>query len=163
MSEPVIYPDLAGKALSVKRVRGLRANSLAALVILLIEYGLGVWVNLYGHLPVSDHGASLTTGFGRAIAGGPVGLSIHAVFGVVLVVSATTALVRSVLVRRRAPMTVTAVGLAAVLIAGVSGARFVGSGSNASSMTMAVSAGVAIGAYALALFLSAGVPVPSRS
>ncbi|HEY6314557.1 MAG TPA: hypothetical protein VIY52_27690 [Streptosporangiaceae bacterium] len=41
------------------RVRGLRANCLAAVVILLVEYGLGIWVNLYGHLSASDHGANM--------------------------------------------------------------------------------------------------------
>jgi len=35
------------------RMTGLRANSFAAIVILLIEYGLGAWVSLYGHLPAS--------------------------------------------------------------------------------------------------------------
>lgn len=148
---------------SDKVVRGLRANSFAAIVILLVEYGLGVWVNLYGHLPTSDRGASLAAGFGRAVADGPVGLSIHAMLGVVLVVSAATALVRSILVRGPALIALTAVGLVAIVAALLSGARFVGNGDNASSMGMAVAAGVAIGAYALVLFLSAGAPVPSRS
>ncbi len=44
------------------RMTGLRANSFAAIVILLTEYGLGVWVSLYGHLPASDHGASIAMG-----------------------------------------------------------------------------------------------------
>ena len=38
------------------RVRGLRNNVFAGLVMLLLEYGLGVWTNLYEHLPASDHG-----------------------------------------------------------------------------------------------------------
>lgn len=142
-------------AVSATRVRGLRANSLAALVILLIEYGLGMWVNFYGQLPASDHGASLATGFGRAVADGSVGLSIHAVLGAVLIISAVTAVVRSVLVRRPVLMGASLVGLAAVVAAALSGARFVGDGGNASSMSMAVAAGVAIGAYALVLFFPA--------
>jgi len=58
---------------SARRVRGLRANSFAAIVILLVEYGLGSWVNLYGNLPASDHGSTIGTGFTRAVAGGPGG------------------------------------------------------------------------------------------
>ena len=142
----------------VRAVRGLRANSLAAIVILLFEYGLGVWVNLYGHLPASDHGATLATGIGRAISDGPVGLSIHAVLGLVLVVSALTALVRSILIGRPVLIALTAVGLAAVVTAALSGARFVGHGDNGSSMGMAIASGVAIGAYALVLFVAGGVP-----
>ena len=144
-------------AKSAKTVRGLRANSLAALVMLLLEYGLGIWVNLYGQLPASDNGASLPAAFGRAVAGGPVGLSIHAVLGVVLILSAVSAVVRSFQARRPVLIGAALAGLAAVIIAALSGARFVGHGTDATSMSMAIAAGVAIGAYALMLFLSAGV------
>lgn len=151
---------------AAKQTRGLVVNSFAAIVMLLIEYGLGVWVNLYGKLPDSDKGVSAATGFGRAITDGPVGLSIHAVFGLLLLATAITALVRSISVRRPGLVVTTAVGLLAVVGAGVSGSSFVGDGANGSSMTMAVLGGVAIGAYALvcflALFLVAGRPVPSR-
>lgn len=54
------------------RARALRANSVAAAVMLLVQYGLGIWVNLYGHLPASDHGANVPTGFAHAIAKGPL-------------------------------------------------------------------------------------------
>jgi quinol-cytochrome oxidoreductase complex cytochrome b subunit len=144
-------------------VQGLRANSLAALVILLIEYGLGIWVNLYGQLPASDSGASLPAGFGRAVADGPIGLSIHAVLGAVLIVSAVTAVVRSFLTRRPVLIGAAIVGLVAVVIAALSGSRFVGDGTNATSMGMAIAAGVAIGAFALVLFLSPGIAMTSRS
>jgi hypothetical protein len=138
------------------RGRGLRANSFAAVVMLLVEYGLGIWVNLYGNLPAADQGANVGQAFGRAIAHGPVGLSLHALLGVLLLASAASALVRSVLVRRPVLIGATSAGLAAVLVAAVSGARFVGHGGNASSMAMAIATGVAIGAYAFVLFISAG-------
>jgi hypothetical protein len=145
------------------RMTGLRANSFAAIVILLIEYGLGVWVSLYGHLPASDHGVSIATGFAQAVSEGPAGLSIHAVLGVILVISAVTAAVRAALVRRPVMVGATAVGLAAIVAAALSGASFVGDGSNGASMSMsmAVAAGVAIGAYALVLLLSAGADEPA--
>jgi hypothetical protein len=148
---------------AAKAMRGLRANSFAAIVILLVEYGLGVWMSLYGQLPASDHGTNLAAGFGRAVADGPVGLSIHAVLGALLVVSAATALVRSILIRRVALIALTSAGLLSVVAAALSGARFVGSGDNTSSMSMAVAAGTAIGAYALVLFATAGAPATSQS
>ncbi len=37
-------------------VRDLRTNSFAAAVTLVIEFGLGIWTNLYANLPTSDHG-----------------------------------------------------------------------------------------------------------
>jgi hypothetical protein len=145
------------------RVRGLRANCFAAVVILLVEYGLGIWVNLYGHLPASDHGANIASGFAHAVASGPVGLSIHAVLGVVLIASAATAVVRAVSVGRPVLIGSAVTGLVAVVVAGLSGARFVGDGGNAASMSMAITAGVAIFAFALVLFISGGARVPSRS
>jgi hypothetical protein len=136
------------------RMRGLRAGSVAAIVILLIEYGLGVWVNLYGRLPAADHGAGIGAGFARAVSGGPVGLSVHALLGVILIVSASAAVVRAVLARRAALVAAAVAGLAAIAVAAVSGAAFVGTGSNAASMSMAIAAGVAIGCYAFIVFLS---------
>ena len=148
---------------SAKALRGLRANSFAALVIVLAEYGLGIWVNLYGRLPASDHGASLAAGFARAVADGPVGLSIPAVLGAALLISAATALARSILVRRMTLIALTSVALLSVAAAALSGARFVGNGDNASSMSMAIAAGAAIGAYALVLLVTSSAPAEARS
>jgi hypothetical protein len=137
------------------QLTGLRANSFAAIVMLLIQFGLGMWVNLYGHIPAGDHGANAGTGFGKAISGGPAGLSIHAVLGIFLVISSVTAAVRAARTRRPALITATAAGLLAMIDAAISGASFVGSQSNAASMSMAIAAAAAIAAYALVLFLTA--------
>jgi hypothetical protein len=145
---------------SARRVRGLRANSFATIVISLVEYGLGIWVNLFGNLPASDHGSTIVTGFTRAVADGPVGLSIHALLGVILIISATAALVRSVLVHQPGLIGVTSLGLAAIIVAALSGARFVGDASNTLSMAMAIGAGIAIGAYSLVLFIAGARATP---
>jgi hypothetical protein len=121
----------------------------------LLEFGLGIWVNLYGHLPAADHGANVGEGFARAIYNGPVGLSIHAVLGVVLLASASAALVRAILVRRTALIAAAVLSFIAVVVAGLNGASFVGSGNNAASMSMAIAAGVAIGGYAFILLIGA--------
>jgi hypothetical protein len=76
--------------------------------------------------------------------------------GVVLILSAVTAVVRSVLVRRTMFVAVTAVGLVAIVVAAWSGASFVANGSSAASMGMAIATGLAIGAYVLVLFASGG-------
>lgn len=146
-----------------RSVWALRGNSFGAVVILLIQYGLGIWVNLYAHLPASDHGANIATGFARAVSNGPVGLSVHALLGVVLIVSAVAALVRAIRVHQPVFTAATAVGLAAIVVAAISGASFVGDGANAASLSMAIAAGVAIAAYAFVLLISAGRSVPSRT
>ena len=131
---------------------------MAALVMLVIEFGLGMWVNLYAQLPDGDKGAGMASGFGRAVADGPVGLGVHAVVGVLLTVAAISVLVRSLLLRRPALIALAAVGVLAILMSATSGARFVGDGDNASSMSMAIGAGVAILSYAVMLFVSAPSP-----
>ena len=45
----------------------IRRASLAVLAILVLEYGIGVYVSLYATVPCADHGAGLAT----AIARGP--------------------------------------------------------------------------------------------
>ena len=88
--------------------------------------------------------------------------AIWAATGVVLFVSALTAVVRAVPVHWPALIGATAVGLVAIVVAAFSGASCVGDGSNSSSMGLAVAAGVAGAAYALVLLPSAGIAVSSR-
>src|SRR5207249_2824649 len=49
----------ASDRLSVTVPVALRASTLAALVVLLLQYGLGIDANLYATLPASDHGKSI--------------------------------------------------------------------------------------------------------
>lgn len=141
----------------VARIDRLRGMAFGAILMLLIEYGLGMWVNQFGNLPGADHGKGLFAAFGRAVADGPAGLGIHAVWGLVIFVMSVQVLVRSIMLRRKVAIVTSVVGAAAIIGAGVNGALFVGSGANGNSFGMAISAGVAILAYAVGLFsLSVG-------
>lgn len=133
--------------------RGLRPNAFAAVVMLLIEYGLGIWVNLYAQVPAADQGKGTFAAFGAAVADGPVGLALHALLGTVLLVTAVTLVVRAVLARNTATIVVGAVGLLAVVSAWLSGASFVGDGANGASFGMAMATGLALLCYVLVLFV----------
>ena len=145
---------------SAGRAGGLRANAFAAVVILLVQYCLGMWVALYGTLPAGDPGKSLFPGFGAAVRDGPVVLSLHAILGTLLLVTATVALVRSSRLGSVSAIALTAVGLLAIVVAWVSGSKFVGAPSSGSSFTMAIATAAAILSYALVIFL---VGSPSRT
>src|ERR1700747_42118 len=106
--------------------RGLRPNSWAASVMLLIEYGLGIWGNLYAQIPASDHGKGVFAAFGAAVAQGPVALSLHALLGTLLLIPAVALVGRAVIARNTATAVVAAAALLAVIGAWLSGARFVG-------------------------------------
>jgi hypothetical protein len=137
-------------------VRDLRINSFAAAVMLVLEFGLGMWTNLYANLPASDHGKTMFAAFGHAVADGPVGLSLHAIVGTLLVVAGISAVVRAVFTRSPLSICFTGVALLAILAAWSSGARFVGDMSKGPSLTMAIATGVALLCYAILLFVSPG-------
>lgn len=141
----------------VKAVNGLRTNSFAAIAMLLLEFGLGVGVNLYTTVPVADRKALLPA-FGSTVTGGPVVLAMHAVLGTILLITGISAVVRASLVRQSVLVGITGVALLGIVVAWLSGARFVGTMANGASMTMAIATGVSLLCYALILFIVPGSP-----
>jgi hypothetical protein len=139
---------------ATKKLKGIRANSLAASVMLLIELGLGMSVNLYDKLPASDHGKSIVSAFGRAVTGGPIALTLHALLGTLLLLSGITLVVRTWSIHRTSLLVLAIIGLVAILMAWFSGARFVGTMANEASMAMGLATGVAILCYVLILFVT---------
>jgi glycerol-3-phosphate acyltransferase PlsY len=130
--------------------------------MLLIQYGLGISVNLYSTLPASDHAKPLFAGFTSAVGDGPVLLSLHALLGTLLLITASAALVRAVRLAATAPIALTAAALLAIIVAWLAGSAFVGQMKNDTSLTMALGTAVAIFCYALVIFLVRRSP-PSRS
>ena len=136
-----------------RRVTGLRASAFGAVIMLLAEYCLGVWVNLYAQLPASDHGTGLLTAFGRAVANGPVTLALHALLGTLLLVAAMGVIIHAARARNIASTVIAVTALLAVAGAWVSGARFVGSQSSSASFGMAAATAIALLGYVAILFL----------
>ena len=127
----------------------VRRSSLGVLVILVVEFGFGMYVNLYLTVPRADHGRSL----GTAIANGPAMLSVHAVTGLLLGLGAVAVLVQAIRARHLAIIVSSAAGLSALAAASVTGASFTSSGHPAESMGMSVLTGVALLCYAANLYL----------
>lgn len=133
-----------------RRVKALRRASFAALVLLLIQFVLGMYVNLYVTVPKADQGG----GLGKAITGGPASLGVHAVLGLLLILSAVGLLVQSLMARYWGVFAAAVIALVAVVGAAFSGADFVNKGGqDSASMTMAVLAGVAMLCYGTVLYL----------
>ena len=139
----------ASRRPSPRQREGLRRASLAALVLLLVEYGIGIAVNLYVTVPKADHGQTI----GKIISTGPAGLSVHIVLGVLLILAAIGLVVQAVLARHRALIVTSVIGLLALGGAAAQGASFVGNGHPSASMVMAVLTGVAILSYGAGLYL----------
>lgn len=136
-----------------RAARGLRITSFAAVVMLLVEYGLGMWVNLYAKIPPSDQGKGTFAAFGAAVAAGPVGLALHALLGTLLLVTAAALVIRAVLARNIATTVIGAVALLAIAAAWLSGARFTGGAADGASFGMAMATAVALLCYVTILFV----------
>jgi len=129
-------------ATSTSQVAALRGNCMGAAVLLIIQFGLGIGVNLYVTLP--ENHSFFSTVFGSAT------LAAHAIVAIVLLGAAIGALVRAI--RARRAIVLTAAGLAAIVVAGIAGSSFAGNGSNGSSLGMALATAVAMFCYLAAIF-----------
>lgn len=150
-AEPALLAARGSSA--ARRGSGLRINAFSAAVMLLIEYGLGIWVNLYAQIPARDHGKGTLAAFGAAVADGPVALAVHAVLGTLLLVTAIALIVRAARARKAATTVIGATAFLAVVAAWVSGTRFVGDAANGASFGMAITTGVALLSYVIILFV----------
>jgi hypothetical protein len=144
------------------QIRGLRISALAGLVMLLIEYGLGMWTNLYAQLPSSDHGKATFAAFGGAVSHDPAAsLALHALLGTLLILTAVFVVIRAALVRQAVPIVLGCIALIAILAAWLYGTSFVSDPANSASLGMAVAAGVAMLGYVIILFIA--IPTHNRA
>jgi len=141
-------PRTAGP-LTASRISGLRRASFAAFAMLVVQFALGIYVNLYLTVPGADHGH----GIGQAIANGPAGLTLHIVLGLLLILAALGFLVQAILTRRPTLIAAAGLGLLAMIGAAAAGSAFTGSGKDGASMAMALLAAVGLLCYGTSLFL----------
>ncbi len=142
------FPGTTGR-LTASRISGLRRASFTAFVMLVVQFALGSYVNLYVTVPSADHGH----GFGQAISNGPAGLTLHIVLGLLLILAALGFLVQAILARRPMLIAAAVLGLLAMIGAAASGSAFTGSGKDGASMAMALLAAGALLCYGASLLV----------
>ena len=143
-------PAAAPEQRSDRRRENLARGNLAAAIMLLIQYGLGIGVNLYVTLPPAGHGGR---GIGDAFSSGPA-LAVHTVVGLLLILTALSMIVRSVIARHRASIVTSAVGLLAILAAAEPSCTKLAPKPAAASLGMALATGVALLSYIIGLFVT---------
>jgi len=129
---------------------GLRRVSAAALIMLAVQYGLGMILNFYVEVPVADAHAGIFT----EITTAPLALTVHALLGVSLVGTAILAVSRAMALRDRRLALLAAAGLAAITGAFLAGEMFVKNGKDSTSFVMAMLTAVALLCYVATLVLS---------
>ncbi|HUC22511.1 MAG TPA: hypothetical protein VMA73_07380 [Streptosporangiaceae bacterium] len=140
--------------MSDRQLAALRGNTFGALAMLIVQFAIGIVVNLYATIPAKDKGGGIFGAIGSSLTNGPASLATHAGLGLLIVLAAAALVVRSIATRHTASIVLSAIGLAAIVAAALNGARFVADGGPASaSLAMALSTAVAMLCYALGLLL----------
>jgi hypothetical protein len=146
---------------TARRVGVLRRRTATTLVMLVVQFLVGVSLNLYVTIPTRHPGAgsgpylsgALSSVFWSFTSGPPL-LMVHVVIGIVLLLSGIELVVHGVRAGRRAAIWLAAVGLTAIIFAGFNGASFLKYNQNISSMLMSGGFGVSVVCYVGLLRLS---------
>ena len=113
---PFVAP-VADRHAGLLETAGLGRACLATLIALVVQFGLGMWLNLYVPVPSSDQHAGIV----QEITNGPLMLTMHALLGTFLIVAAIVLLIRAVRTRHSGAAALTATGLGAILGASLPG------------------------------------------
>ena len=145
-----VAPPAAQKMQS-RRV-GLRRASLAIVIVLIVQFAIGISVNLYVTLPAAGR-AGHASWFGN----GPL-LALHAALGMFLVLAAIFVLVRAIMARNATLIVTSAAGLVAIGLAFFFGASFTSKLTNGYSLGMAIAFAAALACYAIGLYVASTRP-----
>lgn len=130
-----------------RQPRRLRHASFGLVILLVIQYVLGLSYNLYGTTPTTT---KQITEFSSPL------LAVHVIVGVLLILAAIYLVVVTVRARARAAATTSGIGLLSVLAAFVGGESFIHKGASGYSMLMGVMMAVALLCYVVNVWAFGG-------
>src|SRR6202041_2002676 len=133
----------AASATGQARLVRIRLSSLGAVVMLIVQFILGMIYNLYGTAPTSTKSIGLFSS---------PDLALHVILGILLVIAALGQLIRAITVRHPLSIWMSAVGLLAILGAGFAGLGFAGNGASGASLGMSLAFAVALACYVVLVF-----------
>ncbi|HEY1420211.1 MAG TPA: hypothetical protein VGG90_05825 [Candidatus Dormibacteraeota bacterium] len=138
-----------------------RSGFLVGIVLLVIQFLLGMAVNLFVTVPKEHPGSNPQEYFSGvaqsvtwAILHGPPLLVLHAIVGLALAITGFGVVYRAVKLRRRGIIWASSTGAVAILGAGLNGGSFLNYHEDFSSMLMASFFAIAVIAYAAGLYVS---------
>jgi hypothetical protein len=158
MLRDLLTPIFSGKHARAVGRPGLRWICLVALIGLVIQFALGIIVNLYVAVPAADAHASWL----QEITTAPAFLTVHVVVGLLLLAAAGILLLRAIALRDMLLLILTVAGLAALIGAFVSGEVFVKNGQSSASLSMSIGTSVALACYISLQSILSGTRAPVR-
>ena len=132
----------AGRDQGVRLAR-LRRSSLGAVVMLIVQFILGMIYNLYGTVPTSAKPVGLFSS---------PDLALHVILGFFLLLAAIGQLVQAIGARHQLSIWLSAIGLLSIIGAGFAGLGFVGSGAAGASLGMSLAFATALVCYVVLVF-----------
>jgi hypothetical protein len=149
--------DTASQVTAVQSpVRWLRPLTAGVLLLLAMQFLVGMVVNLFVAVPAAHPGRNASEYFGGVAQGvawalteSAWSLKLHAVVGLLLFVGALAILGLAIASRRRAWIVASSLGLVGIMGAGFNGASFMNYGHDFSSLLMAIGFLLAVIAYAV--------------
>jgi hypothetical protein len=142
-------------------MRRVFAVDVAACFLLLVQYLLGMTVNVYVVLPgrhpgagAGDYFSGAAAGLAWVVSGGPGWAAVHAAFGMALAAAAIAGIALTWGKGSRAGTAMAVLGALAVIGAGFNGASFLDYGHAFSSMIMAGLWALALAAYGAGALLA---------
>jgi hypothetical protein len=159
-----------GPNVGTDRNRQFKAGLLVVLLVLVVQFMLGMAVNLFVKIPDHHPGSNppeYFTGVAQSVAWaitqGHILLALHAGLGLLLVIASAGVLVRAIQSRRRGLIISTVLGFIGVLGAGFNGGSYLNYHADVSSMLMSTGFAIAVTSYVVALYLVSREPLPAGS
>jgi hypothetical protein len=131
-----------------RQLRGLRIQSVFLLIALVVQYALGMYVNLFISFPDTTANEGQLWEFAWA----QPALATHIVLAMLILLGAIVQCIRASRSHNGTWIWSSLIGLLAVLAAGASGASFIPSQTDLYSYSMSIAFLIALVAYAWALF-----------
>lgn len=127
------------------KTTGLRVLTAIILILLAVQFFIGMWVNLFVQVPDKHPGVNAPEYFSGvfqgvlwALSSAPLWLRLHASVGLLLFLASIVLLVLAIAARRGSWIAVAIVGFLGIVGAGFNGASFMNYGHDFSSLLMAV-------------------------
>jgi hypothetical protein len=138
----------------------MRLQALGAVVLICVESGFGIFVNLFVSIPTVHSGSKPSnyfSGSSRSVAWavqhGAIALVIHTILGLLLAIMVIGIIARAVSLGRRSITTWSVLGALLAIGAGFNGASFLDYHKNDSSFIMTVLALAALLCFAIVAYL----------
>ena len=139
----------------------LRTITVIILVLLAVQFLVGMLVNLFVQVPAVHPGANAPEYFSGVVQGvawallhAPLWLLVHAIVGLLLFLAVLILVGFAVAARRRAWIIISVLGFFGIVAAGFNGASFMNYGQNFSSLLMSIGFLLAAIPYTIGLSLS---------